>query len=44
MYTKFWSENLQGKDHLPDVDADGRIILQFDFKEVGCELDSTDIG
>jgi hypothetical protein len=27
-YTKFWSENLKGRDHLEDVGVDGRIILE----------------
>jgi len=26
--TKFWSENLKGRDHLEHSDIDGRIILE----------------
>jgi len=28
MHTKFWSENLKGKNHLEDLDVEGRIILK----------------
>jgi hypothetical protein len=28
MYTKFWSENLKGRDHLEDQGIDGNIILE----------------
>jgi hypothetical protein len=28
-HTKFWSENLKGRDHVEDVDIDRRIILQW---------------
>jgi hypothetical protein len=28
MHTKFWSQNLKGRDHVEDLDVDGRIILQ----------------
>jgi len=27
MHTKFWSENLEGRDHLENVDTYGRLIL-----------------
>jgi hypothetical protein len=26
--TKFWSQNLKGKDHSEDLGVDGRIILE----------------
>jgi len=26
-YTKFWSENLKGRDHAEDLDVDRRIIV-----------------
>jgi hypothetical protein len=28
MLTKFWSENLKGRDHLEDLGVGGRIILE----------------
>jgi hypothetical protein len=28
MYTKFWFENLKGRDRLEDLNVDGRIILE----------------
>jgi hypothetical protein len=28
MHTKFWSENLKGRDNLDNVDVDGRLILK----------------
>jgi hypothetical protein len=28
MYTKFWLENLKGRDHVVDLGVDGRIILE----------------
>jgi hypothetical protein len=28
MRTKFWSENLKGRDHSEDMGIDGKIILQ----------------
>jgi hypothetical protein len=30
-------ENRKGSDHLGDLSADGRIILSWIFKEMGCE-------
>jgi hypothetical protein len=27
--SQFWSENLWGRDHLRDLDIDGRIILKL---------------
>jgi len=27
MYTRYWSENLKGRDHSQDLGVDGRIIL-----------------
>jgi hypothetical protein len=29
MHTKFWSENLKGRDHSDDLSVDGRIILEW---------------
>jgi hypothetical protein len=28
MHTKFWSENLKGRDHSEDIDVDGSMILE----------------
>jgi hypothetical protein len=28
MHTKFWSENLDGRDHMEDLGIEGRIILE----------------
>jgi hypothetical protein len=28
MHTKFWSENLKGRDHEENLNVDGRIILE----------------
>jgi len=28
MYTAFWWGDLRGRDHLEDLDVDGRIILK----------------
>jgi hypothetical protein len=32
MSTKFWSENVKGKDHLGDESIDGRMILKCILK------------
>jgi hypothetical protein len=29
MYTKFWSENLKGRNHSEDPGVDGEIILEW---------------
>jgi len=29
MHTIFWFENLKGRDHLEDLDVDGKIILEW---------------
>jgi hypothetical protein len=29
MHTKFWSENLKGRDHLEDLGVDGKILSEF---------------
>jgi hypothetical protein len=29
MRTKFWSENLKGREHLEELGVDGRIILEW---------------
>jgi hypothetical protein len=28
IHTKFWLENLKGRDHLEELDIDGRIMLE----------------
>jgi len=37
MHTKFWSENLKGRDHLEDLGIDGMIILRVDLREIAWE-------
>jgi len=29
MHTKFWPENLKGRDHAEDLDVNGKIILKW---------------
>jgi len=31
MYTKFWSENLKGRDHSEDLGIDGNMALESDL-------------
>jgi hypothetical protein len=40
--TKFYSENIKGKDHLEDLDIDGRIILKLMLEEVEYENERSD--
>jgi len=46
MYTKFWSENLKGRDHSKDQGIDGMIILQCVLGNGvwRCGLDSSGSG
>jgi hypothetical protein len=37
-FTKFWSENQKGRDHLEDLDVDGMVILKLAFKSQGCDI------
>jgi hypothetical protein len=37
VYTGVWWGNLRERDHLEDPAADGRIILRWIFRQVGCE-------
>jgi hypothetical protein len=32
MHTKFWSENLKGRDNSEDLGTDGKLILGMDGK------------
>jgi hypothetical protein len=36
VYTKFWSENLKGRDHSGEVDEDGKDNISMHLKEIGC--------
>jgi hypothetical protein len=36
MCTKFWSENLKGRNYLEDLVIDGRIILKRDHRDISC--------
>jgi hypothetical protein len=38
MHTKFWSENVKGKDHSEDVGADRRIILKWILEKYDKEV------
>jgi len=38
MHTKFWLENLKGRDHSEDLDVDGRVILQWILQKYGGKL------
>jgi len=35
-YTGFWWGNLRERDHLQEPGVDGRIILRWIFRKVGC--------
>jgi len=37
MHTKFWSEDLKGRDHSEDLGVDGKLILVRILGEIGCE-------
>jgi len=43
VYTGFWWENLRERDHLKDLDVNGKIILKYIFTEwdVGVWIVST---
>jgi len=38
MRTKFWSENLMGRDHSENLSVDGKIILECTLGEYGGKL------
>jgi hypothetical protein len=38
MCTKFWSENLNGKDHSEDLGVDAKIILKYILGKYGGKL------
>jgi hypothetical protein len=29
MFSRFWSENLKGSDHVKDLGVDGKIIIEW---------------
>jgi hypothetical protein len=35
MHTKFWLENLKGKDHSEDLGIEGKIILEWILGKLG---------
>jgi hypothetical protein len=37
MLTKFWLENLNGRDQSEDIGVDGRITLELISREIGYE-------
>jgi hypothetical protein len=38
MHTKFWSENLKGRDHSEDLGVDERIILEWILGKQGGKM------
>jgi hypothetical protein len=47
MRTQFWSENLKGRDNSEDLSVDGKITLDWIFREIRvgrCGLDSSGSG
>jgi hypothetical protein len=38
MCKKFWSQNIYGRDHLEDLDIDGKIILEWILGKWGGKL------
>jgi hypothetical protein len=46
VHTGFWWDNLRGRDHLEDLDVDGRIIFKWIFRkwDGGDGLDSCGSG
>ena len=36
-YTGFWWGNVRERDHLGEPGVDGRIILRWIFRKLGCE-------
>jgi hypothetical protein len=36
MHKKYWLENLKGRDHLEEQDANGKIIIKI--LHIGCEI------
>jgi hypothetical protein len=46
MLTVFWLENLKGRDHVEEIDADGKTILEWILgRWVGrCGLDVSALG
>jgi hypothetical protein len=38
MHTKFWSEDLKGREHEEDLSVDGRIIFECIFGRYGGKL------
>jgi hypothetical protein len=37
MHTKFWLENLKGRDHLEDLVVDGEDNIRLDHRDIGWE-------
>jgi len=33
IHTKFWSDNLKGREHWEDLGVDGKIILEWIFEK-----------
>jgi hypothetical protein len=38
MHTKFYTQNLKGSDNFIDLGIDGKVVLKWIVKEIGCGL------
>jgi hypothetical protein len=41
MHTKFYLQNLNGRDHLQESGARGKIILKLIFRDIECDYVDT---
>jgi len=45
MHTKFWSGNMNGRDHIEELGVDGKVILRVDLRRIGWDVvDSSGSG
>jgi len=43
-HTGFWCGNLRERNHLDDLEVDGKIILRWIFKKWGGDMDCIDLA